>query len=421
MDHPNVIALRGILDTPLRVVMEFAPAGDLHQLIRRPLEDGSGRFEGQAKLLPWSFRYRLALDIALGMQYIAGQHLLHRDLRSPNIFLISRSPEEAPAYPAPIAKVADFGLSVFAMPKASGDLRTWRWLAPEVFHFSVREYGLASDIYSFGMVLWELIDGAFPFGEFNADEWEVQESIVKEGLRPTIGSCDPRYSSLIQKCWANSPKRRPSWTEIVEELVALAEVQAPEAAPLVKRPNIAMLQRDSRFTSFSISTASLTPTGQWEFPERIKAMVRVRDCIWLGNRAGEIIIWGPLPNGAEQARWKAHTSSILSLQTVSDSPDSLVVLSFGVGGTLSIWKAEAPYSPVKSILSIGNVTAVGRASFQGMATVWVALQPDTNGYPVLIYGSTNFQSSSLLLDPPENWDRKTLLASCVVDIVQCGS
>ena len=65
------------------------------------------------------------------------------------------------------AKVADFGLSRCITSGIAGSLATWQWLAPEVILEDGAEYGLASDVYSFGMVLWEILTCEVPFEEFD--------------------------------------------------------------------------------------------------------------------------------------------------------------------------------------------------------------------------------------------------------------
>ena len=82
---------------------------------------------------------------------------MHRDLRSPNIFLISTD-EKAPI----CAKVADFGLSKKVNNSFNEVLPTFRWLAPEVIDLNYTNYDERSDIYSFAIVLYEIATSKIP-------------------------------------------------------------------------------------------------------------------------------------------------------------------------------------------------------------------------------------------------------------------
>jgi serine/threonine protein kinase len=101
LQHPNLVQLQAILLHPLRMVMEYAPSGDLFHLLR------NREMLPNAKLT-WRLRMRIAEDIALGMLYLHSltPPIVHRDLRSPNVFIMSFE-ENAPV----AAKVADFGLA----------------------------------------------------------------------------------------------------------------------------------------------------------------------------------------------------------------------------------------------------------------------------------------------------------------------
>jgi serine/threonine protein kinase len=106
------------------------------------------------------------------------------------------------------AKVADFGLSRLVAPKIDGQLNTWQWMAPETLS-TTSEYDLSADVYSFGIVLWEMVSFSFPFDEYslnlnfgkyikydNCDVWEFDKfrminAIVENNLRPSIPSYCP--------------------------------------------------------------------------------------------------------------------------------------------------------------------------------------------------------------------------------------
>ena len=109
LSHANIVKLHGIIKKPLQMVLEFVPHGDLMNFLH-PLDPVTQkRISIPKEKLPWKLRMLIALDIARGMLYLQKRNppIIHRDLRSPNIFISSYS--ENPCHIR--AKVADFGLS----------------------------------------------------------------------------------------------------------------------------------------------------------------------------------------------------------------------------------------------------------------------------------------------------------------------
>jgi serine/threonine protein kinase len=80
LNHPNLLKLYGLTISPFQLVMEFAPYGDLQRIL-------SNRKEFPDSKLSWKLRYRIALDIVNGISYLHSKMLIHRDIRSPNIFV----------------------------------------------------------------------------------------------------------------------------------------------------------------------------------------------------------------------------------------------------------------------------------------------------------------------------------------------
>jgi serine/threonine protein kinase len=111
--------------------------------------------------------------------------IVHRDLRSPNIFLMTLD-ESAPI----VAKVADFGVAhkILNSNGITDPLDTWQWVAPETLdHRTSALYDERSDVYSFGIVLWELSSRKHPFeAHSKASLFKVKEAICRGDLQTLL-------------------------------------------------------------------------------------------------------------------------------------------------------------------------------------------------------------------------------------------
>ncbi|KAL6053226.1 guanylate cyclase [Balamuthia mandrillaris] len=216
--HPNILLLLGAcLDYPnVCIISEFISEGDLHQyLLHEPQ--------------PWHRKLELAIDAARGLAFLhlAKPAVLHQDLKSYNL-LVDKWGR---------VKVSDFGISHVlaedlginshhghAEPQGFGTLN---WVAPEIL-ISCEPHSIKTDIYAFGMVLWEILCEKIPYE--GQSELEVVYSIA-EGIFPTIPeSCDPEYADLIRWCWKQDPKERP----IIEEVLATLEAIYAKLSPTEK-------------------------------------------------------------------------------------------------------------------------------------------------------------------------------------------
>uniref|UniRef100_A0A6B2KZC6 Protein kinase domain-containing protein n=1 Tax=Arcella intermedia TaxID=1963864 RepID=A0A6B2KZC6_9EUKA len=224
LSHPNVVNLLGFsLEIPFSLVMEYCEYGTLYDFVGK----------GKGKTIDWSLRLRILYDISAAMSFLHSVEppLIHRDLKSPNILLVS-TVSTAPE----VAKVSDFGISkrlyseAFKGTKArERDVVNPTWLAPEILR--EESSGAPSDVYPFGIMMWELVSGEHPFMQFNFSS-EIEKA-VKTGVRPTIPSNTPEvYSKLIGDCWNNLPQNRPTYDNLLNN--CLPEVIRSLAPTLLK-------------------------------------------------------------------------------------------------------------------------------------------------------------------------------------------
>ncbi|XP_050213850.1 serine/threonine/tyrosine-protein kinase HT1-like isoform X1 [Mercurialis annua] len=197
--HPNVIKFVAACKTPpvYCVITEYLSEGSLRGYLHK-LEH---------KSLPLEKLISVALGIARGMEYIHSEGVIHRDLKPENI-LIDQEFQ---------MKIADFGI---ACEEAYCDLLaddpgTYRWMAPEMI--KKKSYGKGVDVYSFGLILWEMVAGTIPYEDMNPIQ--AAFAVVNKNLRPVIPrSCPAAMKALIEQCWSLQPDKRPEFWQIVKVL-----------------------------------------------------------------------------------------------------------------------------------------------------------------------------------------------------------
>ncbi|VAI71239.1 unnamed protein product [Triticum turgidum subsp. durum] len=217
LHHPNVVAFYGVvLDGPggsVATVTEYMANGSLRQALQR-----------HEKIFDRRRRLLIVMDVAFGMEYLHGRNIVHFDLKSDNLLVNLRDPQR------PICKVGDLGLSkVKCQTLISGGVRgTLPWMAPELLNGSSNLVSEKVDVFSFGIVMWELLTGEEPYADLHYGA--IIGGIVNNTLRPLVPeSCDPQWRSLMEQCWLAEPTERPSFTEVVKRLRAMAT--SPTKAP----------------------------------------------------------------------------------------------------------------------------------------------------------------------------------------------
>jgi serine/threonine protein kinase len=177
------------------IVMPYYDSGDLIHYISNDFYN-----------IKWVDKLNSLKTIANGLINIHSVDIIHRDLHSGNIFFSGGS-----------AYIGDLGMSKSATESTDNkeNCGTIPYMAPEIFQG--QKYTKASDIYSFGMIMWEFMTGRRPFGDRNHDAKLIFD--ISDGLRPPIVTNAPEgYVELMKECWHSDPDKRPIATDIYKRV-----------------------------------------------------------------------------------------------------------------------------------------------------------------------------------------------------------
>ncbi|KAL6871458.1 hypothetical protein ACP4OV_014287 [Aristida adscensionis] len=222
LHHPNVVAFYGVVkDGPggtLATVTEFMVNGSLRHVLQR-----------KDKYLDRRKKLIIAMDAAFGLEYLHSKNIVHFDLKCDNLLVNLKDQSR------PICKVGDFGLSkIKRNTLVSGGVRgTLPWMAPELLNGSSNKVSEKVDVFSFGIVMWEILTGEEPYA--NMHYGAIIGGIVNNTLRPPVpASCDPEWRRLMEQCWAPDPAQRPAFTEIAGRLRSMSVAASQAKAAMSK-------------------------------------------------------------------------------------------------------------------------------------------------------------------------------------------
>lgn len=194
--HPYVTALYGFSCTKFTttVIMQLAKNGSLYAHLYE-----KGNKPSLQQSLTW------AKQVAYAMLSLHEKNFVHRDLKSANVLLTESMN----------ILLCDFGTTRKAERTVEGTkgVGTYRWMAPEVLEGILSK---ASDVYSFAMVFYELVEHKVPFCD---DTESVAALKTSDGERPPLTSSLPEYVRvIIQTCWAHDPHDRPTFDKVVRAI-----------------------------------------------------------------------------------------------------------------------------------------------------------------------------------------------------------
>ncbi|KAI4985003.1 hypothetical protein ZWY2020_017633 [Hordeum vulgare] len=224
LHHPNILALYGVVNNgpggTLATVTEFMVNGSLKKVLSR-----------KDKYLDWRKRLLVAMDAAIGMEYLHSKDIVHFDLKCDNLLVNVKDPSRpickvchnssiliTQVFLISVSNVNTLPILVYQKMKqatmVSGGMRgTLPWMAPALLTMSGTKVSEKVDVYSFGVVMWEILTGEDPYDGMHYGG--VIGGILSDTLRPPVpASCNPEWRKLMEQCWSTEPERRPSFTEV---------------------------------------------------------------------------------------------------------------------------------------------------------------------------------------------------------------
>ncbi|XP_030644268.1 focal adhesion kinase 1 isoform X7 [Chanos chanos] len=203
-DHPHIVKLIGVItENPVWIIMELCTLGELRSFL-----------QVRKHSLDLATLILFAYQLSTALAYLESKRFVHRDIAARNVLVSSTD----------CVKLGDFGLSRYmedsSYYKASKGKLPIKWMAPESINF--RRFTSASDVWMFGVCMWEiLMYGIKPFqGVKNNDVIGRIENGERLAMPP---NCPPTLYSLMTKCWAYDPSKRPRFTELKTQLSTILE------------------------------------------------------------------------------------------------------------------------------------------------------------------------------------------------------
>ncbi|KAE8287148.1 Mitogen-activated protein kinase kinase kinase 7 [Larimichthys crocea] len=215
VNHPNIVKLYGSCHTPVCLVMEYAEGGSLYNVLHgaEPLP-----YYTASHAMSWCFQCSQGVAYLHGMKPKA---LIHRDLKPPNLLLVAGGT---------VLKICDFGTACDIQTHMTNNKGSAAWMAPEVFEGS--NYSEKCDVFSWGIILWEVITRRKPFDEIGGPAFRIMWAVHNGTRPPLIKNLPKPIESLMTRCWSKDPSQRPSMEEIVKIMTHLMKYFPGSDEPL---------------------------------------------------------------------------------------------------------------------------------------------------------------------------------------------
>ncbi|XP_067682833.1 inactive tyrosine-protein kinase 7-like [Haliotis asinina] len=207
LDHPNIVRLLGVCRDmePQFLITEYCDWGDLKQFLLATRSD-NGRRPARVPHLTTQQKVRMCHQVALGMEHLTNQRFVNKDLACRNILLTSRLD----------LKISNLSLCLDVYVNEycphNGVLIPLRWLPPEAVHED--EYTSKTDVWSFGVLMWEVFHLADLPYRLKSDQEILKELKGGEMLLEFSEQCPLEIADIARKCMTELPQDRPSFSDL---------------------------------------------------------------------------------------------------------------------------------------------------------------------------------------------------------------
>lgn len=235
INHPSILKFVGFCfkadGSALRICSQYCRGGTLFDLLHNCWDIELSNQQ----------RQKMLLDIAMAVEHLHNfqQPVMHRDLKSLNVFLLDPVTDEQSEVKV---KLADFGFARIRnedVTDFTSGAGTPHWMAPEVAQGTV--YHLKVDVFSFAMIMYEVVCRHMAYETL---EPEQVKEVIAQGKRPALEgefevdtfvpeNTPVALKALISRCWSQDALDRPTIEHVVQELASLHWPEPGEASPAV--------------------------------------------------------------------------------------------------------------------------------------------------------------------------------------------